>query len=1107
MKYVKFLLILSGIGGSISFSRSQSAVTLKEEPLTLPTYEVAPADPNPYFYTGRTYQGAQGHIYPYPMYDVLTDRRHDKTYRSVRLENQYTRICVMPELGGRILWAQDKATGYDFFYRQHVVKPALIGMIGAWMSGGVEWNIPHHHRASSQLPVDYTLTTDADGSKTVWVGETELRHRLRWTVGLTLRPDKSYIEATIKIFNPTPFIQSFLYWANVSVHCNENYQVIFPPATRFGTQHAKSEFTDWPVGQGRYGGMDRTGTDLSYWRNHPSPASIFAWNYRDDFLGGYDYGKDAGTIHVGNHHIVTGKKFFLWGNNKEAEMWNRMLTETDGDYLELMVGAFSDNQPDYSWIAPGETKIVKQYWYPAIKLGGIKAASKEGAVNVERISPDTLRIAFNTTSPVKNAKITVTAGDRPMYEKTIDIDPVHPFAADLRLNEPGIRDEDIRTALSRADGTEIVSYRPTNTEEEKMPAPVTPPGNPADYRTVEELYQAGLRIEQFHNATLDPMDYYREALTRDSLDSRIHTVIGIRLVKEGQYAEAGKHLKKAVNRVTENYTSPKDAESLYYLGIALLQQGHRKEAADWLWKAAWRKEFQTAAYFALTRIACLEKDYAGALELIDRCIATNTDHTEAKAVKSYILRKLGRPAEATALLTEAKTADPLAFWLLTETEFLKGNGLSGRAFENLQTHMGDPLQTTLELAVNYGQLGAYPEAIALLEAHAGTQSVPSPLIHYYRGYYKQKNGAPDAAVCFAQAAGKPGKYCFPFRPEEIDILGKALETNPTDAYGHLYLGNLYYFLNQQEKAVQQWQEAVRLQPACAGAWRNLGFASMRRNDPVTAAGYYEKAIRADSSDPLYFYELDLLYDDLRKPASQRLAWLEKYGKTVEKRDDATSRKVKLYIETGQYEKALRILRNRHFHVWEGGGDIHSVFVDACLLNGLREMRKHRYIKALENFEAGATYPDNLEVGEPDHGGRNPEACYLAGLAWEASGDPAQAKSCYARAVAYPERRCSPLHYYRAMAFRKLGNPTEASRLLNDLEQYAQSRLDKTGKIDFFSKFGGQADSNKQRADLHYLLGLAALGKGETVRARNEFQEALQKDPGHSWATYYARPNP
>ena len=142
--------------------------------MVIPTYQVAPPDKNPIFYTGRTYQGARGEIYPRPIYDVLTDKKTNQTYRAVYLDNEYTELCIMPELGGRILSALDKTDQYDFVYRQHVIKPALIGMIGAWISGGVEWNIPDHHRATSQLTVDYKLENNPDGSKTVWVGETEL---------------------------------------------------------------------------------------------------------------------------------------------------------------------------------------------------------------------------------------------------------------------------------------------------------------------------------------------------------------------------------------------------------------------------------------------------------------------------------------------------------------------------------------------------------------------------------------------------------------------------------------------------------------------------------------------------------------------------------------------------------------------------------------------------------------------------------------------------------------------------------------------------------------------------------------------------------------------
>ncbi len=501
--------------------QSQSAVNITERPLVIPTYQVAPPDKNPIFYSGRIYQGARGEIYPHPMYDMLTDEKTDKTYKAVFIENEYTELCVMPELGGRILSALDKTDQYDFVYRQHVIKPALIGMIGAWISGGVEWNIPDHHRATSQLTVDYILEKNPDGSKTVWVGETELSRGLQWRVGLTLYPGRSYVEATVKVTNPGPFIQPFLYWANLSVHCDENYQVIFPPSTQFGVQHAKNEFTSWPVGTNNYGGVNRKGTELSWWKNHPNPASIFAWNFQDDFLAGYDHKKEAGTVHVANHQVVGGKKFFLWGNNPESKMWEKMLTDSDGQYLELMTGAYSDNQPDYSWIAPGESRVFKQFWYPIKKIGGVKKANVDAAVNLERKSPTSVTIGLNTTGSFKHARLILSADSKSILDSNIDIDPATPYIRDFNVAS-GVKDTAISVRLLSNEGIELVSYQPVALSPEPMPKPIERPREPKTYTSNEELYLTGLRIEQFRNAAMDPMPYYQEALKRDSLDYRVN---------------------------------------------------------------------------------------------------------------------------------------------------------------------------------------------------------------------------------------------------------------------------------------------------------------------------------------------------------------------------------------------------------------------------------------------------------------------------------------------------------------------------------------------------------------------------------------------------------
>ena len=233
--------------GSLPSAPVVSSVKVWEEKISLPTYLAGDPEPNPMFFFGRQSQGAQGPVYPYPMYDSLTGKKVDKTYTMVYLENEYIRIGVLPEVGGRIFEGVDKTNNYNFIYRQHVIKPALIGLIGAWMSGGVEWNIPHHHRASTFIPVQYKIEENADGSKTVWVGELELRQRMRWAVGYTLRPGKAYLEASVRILNRTPEVNTMLCFANLAVHANDNYQVIFPPSTQFGVHHAKREFTDWPI--------------------------------------------------------------------------------------------------------------------------------------------------------------------------------------------------------------------------------------------------------------------------------------------------------------------------------------------------------------------------------------------------------------------------------------------------------------------------------------------------------------------------------------------------------------------------------------------------------------------------------------------------------------------------------------------------------------------------------------------------------------------------------------------------------------------------------------------------------------------------------------------
>ena len=401
MKKTKFALgvlavLLCGRAGA-----RNGEVKMREGTITLPAYRVNAPEKAPLFERDFAYQRAKRGVYPYAMNDNPTDEKIDTTYRALFLENDYLEVCVLPDIGGRLFYATDKTNGYEIFYRQHVIKPANVGMLGAWISGGVEWNVFHHHRATSQYPIDYKLVDNGDGSKTIWVGEVEKRHRMSWAIGMTLYPDRSYIEVKGRFFNNSPDRNSMLHWNNVATHANENYQIVFPENTEFGTFHHKNSFMRWPVPDAPYcGNPAYIGKDVSYWRNLPAlmGGSVFVYDLQDDFIGGYDYGKNAGTMLAGNRHINKGGKFWTWGHMNYGHEWDcKTLTDEDGAYVELMTAAYSDNQPDYCWLNPYETKEFTAYWYGIRDLKHVNRGNEHATVNMEVGADGRLHLAANVT--------------------------------------------------------------------------------------------------------------------------------------------------------------------------------------------------------------------------------------------------------------------------------------------------------------------------------------------------------------------------------------------------------------------------------------------------------------------------------------------------------------------------------------------------------------------------------------------------------------------------------------------------------------------------------------------------------------------------------------
>ena len=877
------------------FGAENSGVKVWETKAVIPTYLAGDPEPNPMFFFGRESQGAQGPVYPYPMYDTLTGKKVDKTYTVVYLENEYIRIGVLPEIGGRIFEGVDKTNNYNFIYRQHVIKPALIGLLGAWMSGGIEWNIPHHHRSTTFLPVQYKLEENADGSKTIWVGELEVRQRMTWAVGYTLRPGKSYLEARVRILNRTPEVNTMLCFANLAIHANDNYQVIFPPSTQLGVFHAKREFTEWPISHSVYAGEDFTrGVDISWYKNHMQASSVFAWNYQDDFFGGYDHGKEAGTLSVADHNIVPGKKFWTWGNGPSGKRWDTTLTDDDGPYMELMAGAYSDNQPDYSWLQPYETRSFSMNWYPFRDIGGAKQANLDAAVNLE-VSDGMAKVGFYATSAHSNARVLLKAGDKVLLEETIAIDPGKPYVKQVAL-PAGIDEHDLVASLSDGD-KELVTYSPVRLTPEPKPPVVASPPAPQDVKSSDELYLIGLRAQQFHDPNIDPLLYWEEVLRRDPGDTRVNTVLGITAFNKARYVEAEAYFRKAVERATDRYTDPKDGEEIYYLGATLKAEGRSDEAYTWFYKATWSQAWKAASYYSLAQIAASRGDMTAALDFVNRSIDSNAQNIRAQNLKAAVLRHLGRSSEALQVLATASHAiDPLDVRAMAETYLASRDKEAG---ERLAVAMNQFPATAQETAAEYLNEGLWKDGsdVLLLATDAAPDKARiHPMVYYYLGYFAGKLGHGAGAVRYDQLAMQmPPDYVFPFQNEAIDVLRSAIDTNSHDARAAYYLGNLLYDW-QPEEATRMWEASAALDPTFAITHRNLATAYMHQTSGPNidkALAELEMAVSLDHKYALHFTELDELYEQAGTPLEKRLTLFRQNESVVTRRDDALNREIAL----------------------------------------------------------------------------------------------------------------------------------------------------------------------------------------------------------------------
>lgn len=1033
---------------------------------------------------------------------------------------------VLPQLGGRVHVALDKTNGYDFIYRQDVIKPALVGLAGPWVSGGIEFNWPQHHRPATYMPADSVIEEHGDGSRTLWVSDHDPITRMKGMHGICLHPGRASVEIKVRLHNRTPTTQTFLWWANIATRVHERYQSFFPPDVRHIADHARRASSEFPLCGGRYYGVDYGGrasagtshadrppqyappvgeyeaNDLSWYANIPVPTSYMCVNTSGDFFGGYDHAAEAGLIHVADHHISPGKKQWTWGNHEFGYAWDRNLTDPDeaGEYrpyIELMAGVFTDNQPDFSFLAPGETKTFSQHIYPIQHIGPAKQANADAAVSVS-ISAGRIRIGVCVTAEFLGAGVTLWVAGNCAAEWRHDLKPGRPFLVETAIDTT-VAEDDIRVEVRTAVGHRLIEYKSVPSAEAAPEAATEIPA-PRDIESVNELYASGLHLAQYRHATRKPEAYWQEGLTRDPDDSRCNTALGISRFNRGEFAPAEAHFRRAIRRLTRRNSNPYDGEPLYYLGLTLRMSRRDDEAYAVLYKSTWNAAWRTPAFFALAQINCCRSDWSNALKHLDQALRTNTDHLAARNLKAVVLRRLDRPVDADALLAATLALDPLD-WMARHLS-------------------GEPLacdtQTRIDLALDLLRAGLFQDASPMLmSAAAAPNPGTQPLVHYYLGHIHEKLGDfAKARDKYIKAAAAPADYCFPARLEEIDILQTAIRANPSDARAPYYLGNLLYDRLRHADAIAQWEAAARLDPTHATVWRNLGIGYFNvLRDPERATAAYAKAVAADPNDARLLYESDQLAKRVGMSPAARLETLQAKMPLVHSRDDLSIEFCVLLNQTGRHDDARDLLRSRRFQPWEGGeGLALGQHVRTHTALARIAMRGGDFDRAVELLDAALHSPANL--GEAKHLLANQsDVHYLLGLAHEAAGRVERAGAFWTLAaekrgdfVGMAVQPYSEMTYYSILALTKLGRIAEADRLAAGLAEYAAALLATPAKIDYFATslptmllFDEDIEQSKNFTAA-VLLAQAALVAGDRVEAVRLLGEVLAKNPSHAVAT-------
>ena len=1067
---------------------SKDAPRVWEGPLVIPTYELGP--PNPYPALLDWQRRKWRPVYPYPFLDALTNKRTDKSYKAVYLENEYLRVTVLPELGGHVYQIFDKTLNRDVLYSNPVMKFAMVALRGAWVSGGIEWNFPDGHTLTTVSPIDYVTRQEPDGSAAVAIGDTERVQGMQWQVIIRLRPGKRVVETEVTLNNRRSVPGRYWYWSTAGAPATADMRFNYP--MREAYPHAF-----WPV----FSFPKEKGVDVSKFSDVPNFLSLFARDSKRDFFGVYYEKADWGVVHVADHRELPGKKTWTWGTDENGDVWVDKLTDGGGQYVEFQGGRF-ETQMEHQFIAPHRVEHFFEYWFGVNRLGGgWDEANRDAALRVN-VQGNRAVVTANANARFNEIEFTVKSGSTILRRDQVDLDPAKPFTASVELPSETIG-RPLDVSFKSKEGPELIHYRTDmlidgNPDFKPATRPISDPKIPS---SAEQSYVEGLAFDK-KSKERDARDSYTEALKRDPGFAPAHIALGLSYYRSGEYERAANQLEQALRR-------NKDAgDAHYYLALVRRAQGQTSDAVDHLIWTVRSGHRESLSRYVLGEIALAAGRRAEAIEHLSQAVMLDPRDLKARTMLALAERLDGRYDSAQARIDAVVQELPIDYLALHEqyeiSKAARHEGKAKAAWAQLWHLLTREPDAVLELVFDYAGVGRHVEARQILEEaiKRGSEGTADdararvyPMLHYTLGYLYEQDGDRELArTQYALGAkGDPG-FVFPHRVEEIDVLRSALAANPNDGRAAYYLGNVLASKDRDLEALKAWRDAVRLDPRNVIAQRNLARALwLGANNKQEAAQQYERAIATAPNDFHLYLEFDKLLSEMGA-TERRVKLLEGAPVSVQSQSASVQSLAGAYIDAGRFADAASLLGKTTFTSGEGEDAALALYRKAHLGLARSYRRAGEHQKAAREFAAATEFPRNFGVGRPALQSQARE--YVAAAReYDAAGQRDEAERWWQRAATeelnpptQPEEPWSEHYFYKAVALEHTGRPAQARALyerlarLNDEQRMLESEpWPPAGAIRFV--LAG--------------AGLKALGRREEARAALE--RALKMDPQNELA--------